>query len=86
MLFQYPADGLIPLDNSKRALEAFRKAGSTTVDITYFNEVMDAHALCDALSITGDDIAIHINACFAGLFKAFKWLDKQVYGERIVNR
>ncbi len=74
MLFHHPADDLIPADNAKKAIEAFRAAGSITTDITYFNEYLDV-----------GDGTIHAGASFTGFFKAFKWLDKQQYGDRFIN-
>ena len=74
MIFQCTEDDLIPVSNGERAIEAFRAAGSTTADITYFNEILD-------IGIG----MIHFGASYSGFFKAFKWLDKLVYGNRLLN-
>lgn len=74
MIFQCIEDDLIPVSNGERAIEAFRAAGSTTADITYFNEIIDM----------GFGM-IHFGASFVGFFKAFKWLDKLTYGDRFLN-
>ncbi|MCQ2059194.1 MAG: membrane lipoprotein lipid attachment site-containing protein [Bacteroidaceae bacterium] len=81
MIFQHPADNMIPPSNGERAIEAFRAAGSVTADITYFYETLD-------LNLGGSSSAgsfLHVGASYVGMFKAFKWIDKQVYGNRLMN-
>ncbi len=72
MMFQCPADDLIPSVCAAKALDAFNNAGSITADITYFNDILDI----------GDT---HVGACVSGLYKAFKWVDKLEYGDRLLN-
>ncbi len=81
MIFQHPADDMIPPSNGERAIEAFRAAGSLTADITYFNETLD-------FGMGGDDYyegMMHVGVSYVGMFKAFKWIDKIVYGDRLMN-
>ena len=81
MIFQHPVDDMIPPSNGERAIEAFRAAGSLTADITYFYETLD-------FGMGGDDYyegMMHVGASYVGMFKAFKWIDKQVYGNRLMN-
>lgn len=73
MFFHNPGDPTVIVDNVYKAMEEFNKAGCVTVDYTLFPEYLE-------------QIYFHGGACVIGMFKAFKWIDKQVYGDRIVNQ
>ena len=59
--------------NPEKGVDEFNKAGCRTVGYTLFPEYLE-------------QMYFHGGACIIGMFKAFKWIDKHVYGVRIANQ